>query len=107
MPKKTDKIEKKINRFKGNLQKLMVFEDYELEILDGACENLRLYYTACAAIRNEGLTIKTQNGYLKKHPAIEASKTTWASFLSGLRQLKISETQSQINRTPGKPGRKN
>ncbi|MFW9972291.1 MAG: P27 family phage terminase small subunit [Candidatus Odinarchaeota archaeon] len=102
-----EKINKKVMKFKKNIEKLMFFEDYEREILRASCESLKLYYSACFTLKKEGQIVKTKNGIIRKHPAVEIVKTNWANFLAGLRQLRISQTQVLINREqPQKPGRK-
>jgi len=63
----------------------------ETTLLRGAVQNLSVYWQAMDQLQKEGLTITSDNGMTRKHPANEIAKNSWSAFLAGCRLLQICQ----------------
>jgi hypothetical protein len=83
------------------------FEDFELEILRGSMDNYNRFLQAQKTLNEQGMTFTTESGQIKVNPLCNIEKCAWASFLSGIKQLKISdvETPKRVFKQPTNPGR--
>lgn len=72
-----------------------------MELLFGTAANLDRYWRCEEILAAEGLTIVYETGQIRKHPASEISKNSWAAFLAGVRQLKLEDPAE--TRRPGRP----
>jgi hypothetical protein len=72
----------------------------EQSVLQGAAAQLSLYWEATAILEMEGLTVTSDNGMARKHPACEITKNCWAGFLAGCRLLGVCQPEAT---RPGRP----
>jgi phage terminase small subunit len=72
----------------------------EQSVLQGAAAQLSLYWEAAAILEKEGLTTTTDSGMVRKHPANEICKNSWAGFLAGCRLLGVCQPEAT---RPGRP----
>jgi phage terminase small subunit len=64
----------------------------EIILLEGCCENLSMYWLAADSIAVDGLTFKNEKtGQIRKNPAVEICKNSWAGFLAGCRILQVCQ----------------
>ena len=101
MKKQTHKIARKF--FKEIKAEYNMSSD-ELLVLESTCEQLSMYWQASDLIQSEGLTFKTSQGQIKKHPGCEISKNSFVGFLAGCRLLGICQPGEK---NPGGRGNKN
>ena len=68
----------------------------EVTLLKATAENLSVYWKAMDQLQNESLTITSDSGRIRKHPATEISKNSWSAFLAGCRLLQICQPQQAL-----------
>ena len=66
-----------------------VLESSDTCVLDGICESLSMFWTACDEVSRDGITFLTGTGQRKLHPGVGAAKHAWQSVLAGCRLLGI------------------
>ncbi len=72
-------------------------------VFDATVDHLSNYWRASDQLGIEGLTIKQDNGMVRKHPCVEIMKTSWAGFLAGLRLLCLCGPDEMPKKRPGRP----
>ena len=80
------KIHIKAESFKRQVLHEYDFSKAELAFLDGIIQALSQFWTASDVLRKEGLTV-TAGTMVRKHPALEVSKISWAQFVTGCKHL--------------------
>ena len=90
-------------RFFKDLHAEYRFSDAEQRVVDGACESLSAFWAASDDIQINGTVIEATGGIRRQNPAAAVQKTSWASFLAGLRHLGICSPDKDPQRTPGRP----
>lgn len=95
------KIHKRAKAFLKSIIEEYDLSQDELKILDGAVDQLNLYWTASDLLSAEGMTIKTGD-MVRQHPAAAILKQSWAGFLSGCRLLQIG-SPADMKARPGRP----
>ncbi len=98
------KWHKNAQNFHKEIVKEYQFSADEAEVLAAAIESLSNYWHASDLLRSDGLVVKTEAGMIRKHPAAEISKNSWAQFLAGCRHLGICVPEKEARRSYTKGG---
>ena len=61
------------------------------------------YYRAADDLERQGLTVRSNNGMMRKNPLVEIIKNERAGFLSACRQLGVDGSDEAGKRPPGRP----
>lgn len=94
---------KEARKFFREINQEYEFSLDEMQVLNGACEQLSLYWKAAETIHSEGLIVQGPNGMMRKHPSAEIMKNSWAAFLAGCRLLGVCQPHDE-KRSVGRPG---
>lgn len=95
----TKKLHKNAIAFKKAILAEYDLTPDEQKILDGAVDQLSVYWMASDLLASEGLTFRAGD-QIRQHPAVQIAKQSWAGFLAGCRLLQIGKPDPG-----GRPGR--
>jgi hypothetical protein len=76
--------------------------DDEHHIVMSTFDRLDVYHKCGKQIKLEGMTFKSANGVIHRHPLLPEQKTAWSGFLQGLKLLGFSGDDTP-KRLPGRP----
>ena len=94
---------KEAKRFFKDIHNEYKFTDAEQRVVDGAVESLSAFWMASDDIQVSGAVIEATGGIRRQNPAAAVQKTSWASFLAGLRHLGLCVADKDPKRAPGRP----
>ena len=90
-------------QFFETLHQTWQFPPDEQRVVMATCQNLDLFWKATDTIEADGMTFTAENGMVRKHPACEIVKSSWAGFLAGCRLLGICQPEPDPKRGVGRP----